>query len=69
MEVNINNNNNINYIYCNQNLNDLETLENHLMNLDVSNDQPEILKENFITHKIDAKNLSLISWSKLQNLI
>ena len=73
MDVNINNNNNninINYIYCNQNnLNDLETLENHLMNLDVSNDQPEILKENFIQHKIDAKNLSLISWSKLQNLI
>ena len=69
MEVNNNNNNNINYIYFNQNLNDLETLENHLMNLDVSNDQPEILKENFIQHKIDAKNLSLISWSKLQILI
>ena len=48
---------------------DIDSIENHLLFLGVEKDQPESLNENFIQHKIDAKDLSQIKWSKLQSLI
>ncbi len=48
---------------------DIDSIETHLLFLGVEKDQPESLNENFIQHKIDAKDLSQIKWSKLQSLI
>ena len=48
---------------------DIDSIETHLLFLGVEKDQPEYLNENFIQHKIDAKDLSQIKWSKLQSLI
>ena len=52
------------------NLNDLDSLESHLLFLGVDDsDQPKISTEGRIQHKIDAKNIEMIKWSKLQSLI
>lgn len=52
------------------NLNDLDSIESHLLFLGVDDsDQPKASTESRIQHKIDAKNIEMIKWSKLQSLI
>lgn len=51
-------------------LNDLDSIESHLLFLGVDDsDQPKASTESRIQHKIDAKNIEMIKWSKLQSLI
>ena len=51
-------------------IDNLNSLENQFLLFNMAEkDQPELLSDNFIQHKIDSKNLSQIKWSKLQQLL
>ena len=50
--------------------NDLESLQSHLLflNMDINN-APEQRQDGRIIQKIDANNITLIKWEKIQNMI